>query len=273
MVLAACMITVIGCGSGHVATILTPEERFQQAKALYDDEDYLEAINEFRIITLQHPGSEFADDAQFYLGECRFQRGEYLLATHEYGELKRNMPASSLVPDGQFKLGLSYYHLAPKPSLDQQSTKKAIDELQTFVEYYPSHQQASSAEAKIQELNTRLAEKSYETARLYSKMEDYKAAIFYFDDVIEKFHDTKFAPLAYLGKVEALIARKKYDEADSELNKFISLFPNSVLRNEADRLKQKVSGEMDRARQMSGERSGRRQGPGSDPGVSSSVRP
>jgi TolA-binding protein len=42
---------------------------------LFDKEDYLEAINEFTIITLQFQGSQHAADAQFYLGDCRFKRG------------------------------------------------------------------------------------------------------------------------------------------------------------------------------------------------------
>ena len=46
----------LGCGSTTVTTGLTAEERFQRAKALFDQEDYLEAIQEFNVITLQHPG-------------------------------------------------------------------------------------------------------------------------------------------------------------------------------------------------------------------------
>jgi len=117
-----------GCGSGEETTSISVEERFQQAKALFDDEDYLDAIDQFNVITLQHQGSAYADDAQFYLGESRFERGEFLLAAFEYQQLKRSMPASPFVPQAQYRLALSYYNLAPKPPLDQQYTLKAIDE-------------------------------------------------------------------------------------------------------------------------------------------------
>lgn len=212
--------------------------------AMLDDEDYLHAINEFTIITLQHQGSAYADSAQFFLAECRFRRGEYLVAATEYGYLKRSYPASPLVPEAQYKLALSYYNLSPPSMLDQQYTRKAIDEFQAFVEYYPSSVRAEEASAKIMEMNTRLARKTYETARLYETMEYYKSSIYYFDDIIEKYHDTEFAPLAYLGKVEVLITRKKYEDARTALQKFYDRFPNSVLQSRADKLKETINKEL-----------------------------
>ena len=226
-----------GCSSKDVAANATPEERFAHAKALFEGRDFLEAMNEFTVITLQYQGSGVAADAQFYLGECRFAREEYLLAAFEYGVLKRNYPASPRVPDGQLKLAMSYYELSPRPALDQQYTKKAIDEFQSFVEYYPANQKAVEADAKIRELLTRLAKKQYETARLYTTMDYFKAAIASFDVVIEKYHDTEYAPLAYLDKAELLMSRRKYREASAEVENFLSRYPNSVLRGRGDSLK------------------------------------
>ncbi len=265
-------LLIVGCGSSEVTTILTAEERFQHAKALFDNEDYLEAINEFTVITLQFQASPYADDAQHYLGECRFMRREYLLATSEYRLLKNNMPASPLVSDAQYKLGLCYYDLAPKVSLDQQYTKKAIEELQAFVEYYPGNEHATDAEEKIQELTVRLALKQYNAAMLYMKLEDYKSAIIYFDDVIEKYHDTEYAPLAYIGKVEALIARHKYAEADAEVNKFLNVYPNSVLRMEMDDLKNRIQKELKAKNQVSGTEAGSPEKPGNGSELQSTIK-
>lgn len=242
-----------GCSSTEQITTLDAEERFTQAKNLFDEENFQESMNEFTIVTLQYQGSSVADDAQFYLGECRFARGEFLLAVFEYQQLKRSYPASPLVPSAQFKLGLAYYSLSPGSALDQQYTNKAIDELQTFIEYYPSHDKASEADSLIRELTTRLARKSYEIAEQYVKLEYYKAAMFYFDDVIGKYHDTEYAPLAYLGKVEAFIAKKKYAEAQTAVDEFIGKFPNSVLRSRADQLRETVIEKLGGTKGLSGE--------------------
>jgi len=228
---------VLACGSGNGISELSVEERFERAKALFQEEQFLEAVNEFNIITLQYQGSAVADDAQFYLGECRFERGEYLLAAFEYEQLKRNTPASPLVPEGQYKLALCYYNLSPQSHLDQQYTLKSIDAFQSFVEYYPGHTRAPEAEEKIRELNARLAKKEFDTARLYATLGYSRSAMLYYDGVIEKFHDTEYAPLAHLGKVEALIDRKRYGDAKKGLERFFSLYSDSVLRARGDRLK------------------------------------
>ncbi len=245
-----------GCSSKEVAVGIPPEDRFERAKGLYDKGDYLEAINEFTVITLQYPGSTVAGDAQFYLGESRYKRGEFLLAAYEFQTLIRNMPASPRVPEAQYRVGLSYYQLAPKSRLDQQYTRRAIDALQAFVEYYPQSEYVADAAAKISELNGRLAKKEYDAARLYATMEYYKAALQYYDLVIDKFHDTEYAPLAYLEKTELLVNRRKFQEARTEIDQFLSKYPNSVLRSRADKLKQEIEAALRSAPAAEGKESG-----------------
>jgi outer membrane protein assembly factor BamD len=237
VVLAA---VLAGCGSSQETATLTPEQRYAKAKALFDDRDYLEAINEFTVITLQYQGSAYAADAQYFIAESRFERAEYLLAAFEYSVVKRNYPASARVADAAYKSALSYYMLSPKSSLDQQYTKKAIDEFQSFAEYYPTHSLAAEAAQKIKELTNRLAKKQYETARLYATMEYYKAATLSYDVIIEKYHDTEYAPLAVIEKAELLFSRKRYTEARTEVHSFLSKFPNSVLRARAEALNLKI---------------------------------
>jgi len=243
LLLLVCVAVLLGpgCGSSNTTETSSAEARFNQAKQLFDEHEYLEAINDFTVVTLQYSGSAFASDAQFYLGECRFNRGEFLLAAFEYNQMKRNYPASPRVAEAQYKLALSYYNLSPRSTLDQQYTRKAIDEFQSFVEYYPGNERAADADAKIHELTTKLAKKAMETARLYATMTYYKAAQFYYDDVIERYHDTEYGPLAYIEKTELLISRRKYEEADVTLSRFISLQPNNVLRARADELKAEVA--------------------------------
>ncbi len=240
----ASLVGIPGCGSSDAVRQPTGDDRFQHAKALFDDADYLEAINEFTVITLQNQGSSFAADAQFYLAESRFQRGEYLLAAFEYQVLRRNYTASPRGGAAQYKIGLCYHHLSPKSFLDQQYTRKAIDELQAFVEYYPTDSLVADASSKIRELNTRLAKKQFETATLYTSMDYYKSALLSFDEIIERYHDTDYAPLSYQAKAELLMTRRHYREAQEEINRFLTKYPNSVLRRTMDDLRTKTEVEI-----------------------------
>jgi outer membrane protein assembly factor BamD len=244
VVLILTALLVAGCGSGDMTKTMTVDERFARAKGLFDTRDYLAAINEFTVITLQYQGSAVSPDAQFYLGECRFMREEYLLAAFEYSVVKRNYPANPRVADASYKTAMCYYNLSPKPALDQQYTRKAIDEFQSFIEYYPANAHATDAGVKIQELTVRLAKKQFDTARLYAVMEYYRSALFYYDDVIEKYHDTEYAPLAFIGKVELLMSRNKYREAAVEAARFLEKYPNSVLRGRMESLKTEIEREL-----------------------------
>lgn len=233
-----------GCSTEEATTEIPVEEKFREAMELFENEDYLEAIEAFKFITLQYQGSSLSDDAQFYLGECHFMREEYVIAAYEYEVLIRTNPTSEFVPQARFKRGLSYYRLSPPSRLDQQYTFKAIDEFQGFLEYHPTDPRAEEAEKYINELNTRLAKKEYENGIIYMKMDYYRAATISFDFVLEKYHDTEYAEPALLKKAEALYYRYMLIEAQRELRKFLQRYPQSPLRAEAENLKTSIEENM-----------------------------
>ncbi len=233
-------LVVWGCGSSQPEEQLSPEKRLAVGMRLFHNEDYQEAIDEFRIITLQYQGSSVADAAQYYLAESRFLRGEYILAAYEYDQLVRTMPTSPYVTKARYKRALCYYKLSPPSYLDQNYTRKAIDEFQAFIEFSPTDSLVPDAEGKITEMNTRLAEKEYNDGVIYMKMDYFRAATIYFEDVIEQYHDTPYAELAQLKKAEALGQRQKSAEAMTELEAFYRKYPNSTHKQEADELLTKL---------------------------------
>jgi tetratricopeptide (TPR) repeat protein len=72
------------------------------------------------------------------------------------------------------------------------------------------------------------------------KMEYFKSATLYYSNVIEKYHDTEFAEPALLGKAQSLVARKRYKEAEKEINRFLDRYPNSSLKNDASGLRDDI---------------------------------
>ena len=237
---ALAIFFLTSCGSSDVTKVLTAEERFEAGKQHFAEEDYLEAIHEFEIVKLQYGGSAVADDAQFYLGECRLMREEYLLGIEEFQSLVRGMSASVLVPAARYKIGLCYYLLSPRSTLDQQYTLHAIDEFQSFIEYYPADSLVGSADEKIREMNARLAQKDFETAELYKTLEYPGASLYYFNSVLEKYHDSRFAEPALLGKINVLIGKKQYNDARKEIGKFLEKYPRSESRGAVEGLRQEV---------------------------------
>jgi outer membrane protein assembly factor BamD len=228
------------CSASKGEAVLTAEGQYAKAVRDYKDGNYLEAIEAFKTITVQYQGSSVADGAQFYIGESRFNRGEFILAAAEYDMLIRSMPSSKYITTARYKRALSYYMMSPSPQLDQKYTKLAIDDFQTFLEYAPTDSLAKDADAKIGELTNKLAEKIYEAGRLYYRREFYKAAIVYFDNVIDQYHDTRYADAALLWKARSLRERKDFDGSLKAIDQLFEKYPSTPLKNDADALRSEV---------------------------------
>jgi len=226
-----------GCSSSIDTANLTPDEKLKYAIQLYNDEDYEEAVNEFQAIILQYPGNAVVDDAQYYLAQSRFKRSEYIIAAFEFSKLIKNMAASEFLPDAQLMLAECYYNLSPDFSLDQKYTKKAIEEYQAFIDFFPTNTKVSEAEKKILEMNEKLAHKEYNTAYIYERLDYYTAAFNSYNNVIEIYHDTQYAPLAMYDKINLLIVRNRNAEALAEVSKFLQRYPNDPKAGEVEKIK------------------------------------
>jgi len=214
------VLIIAGCSNSVDTARLDAQSHFDYAYQLFQDEDYLYAVNEFQAILLQYPGSAVNDDAQYYLGMSYFKREQFLLGAYEFSKLIRDIPASPFVPEAQYMLAESYYQLSPPYQLDQAYTKKAIEEFQAFIDFFPTNPKVEEVEKKIDELNEKLAEKEYNAGFIYEKMEYFSAAMKYYQFVVDSYHDTKFAPAALYRKI--MIEKQK--QMDYEILKDISLF-------------------------------------------------
>jgi len=231
---------IISCSSSEEIIILPVEEHFVRAKAMFDNDDYLEAIEDFKIITVQFQGSEFGDDAQYYLAECRFRREEFILAAAEYDNLVRLMPGSPFAPAARYKRAESYYQLSPKSQLDQKYTRYALDNFQTYIEFSPTDSLVQDAERKIEELTLKLSKKMFDGGKLYYRMEYYKAAVSYFDKLIQDYHDSPYVDDGMFWKAKCQNERKDFSGANQTLVELVTKFPATDLLKEIDELQKEI---------------------------------
>lgn len=222
------ILALTSCSNKKLRANLTPDERLALAKEMFEKRSYLDAITQFRIITLSYAGSSIVDEAQYYLADCHFQLKEYILAASEFERLTRVFPNSEWVDDAQFKIGLCYFKLSPKYSLDQGYTLKAIDSFQQFLEDFSTSELVPQVQQKLNECRYKLAQKEYAIAEQYRKLKNYHAAIIYYDSVIEKYYDTEFSPRALYHKAVCLIENRELDQAIASLESFLLKYPNNA---------------------------------------------
>ena len=231
------------CSSSIDSTTLSADEHLAYAKLLMTDEDYEQAIMEFKSILLQYAGSSVNDDAQYFLAFTYYKREQYLLAAYEFSKLIRDIPTSEYVQDSQFMLAESYYQLSPNYQLEQSYSKKAIDEFQAFIEFFPLHPKVAEAEKKISELYAKFAEKEFNSARIYEKLEYYNAAINYYKNIKNTYHDSKYAPLAHYKLIKLLVEKSYTDEAIINIVEYLKKYPNDENVDELKELSQELENE------------------------------
>ncbi len=237
LILVFTTLTLWGCASSVDTSLMTPSQRLGYATKLYNDKNYESALKEYQEILLQYPGSAIIDSAQYYLGMTRYKREEYILGAYEFSKLIKNMPSSKFVPDAQYMLSECYYLLSPNYALDQKYTKKSIEEFQAFIDFFPTNPKVPDAEKKIALLNEKLAHKEYNSAYIYDRMGDYRAALIYYNYVIDDYHDTPYAPMAMYAKIKILVQKNRNTEALAEISKFIERYPNDDHLKDVESLK------------------------------------
>jgi outer membrane protein assembly factor BamD len=240
IVFALIALLLISCSGTKDRKKWGPKEFFREAMEKYNDESYFEAVTDFSAILLRFSGSTIADSAQYFLGMSHYNMDEFILAAAEFERLVNAMNQSPLVPQAQYMLAQSYNDLSPRAALDQEYTLRAIREYQNFVEEFPSDSQKDKAEENIIHLRGKLSEKEYENAEIYRKMKEFKAALIYYDEVLSKYYDSKWADDALMGKIKTYIEMEDYDAALLEVAKFEQQFPKSLLVEETESLKLEI---------------------------------
>lgn len=242
IIISLVTVAFYSCGSSKGSDIATddPERAYAIAKSRYDKGEYLDAIDDFNLIKLRFSGSSIIDKAIYYLGMSYYKREEYILGLYEFEMIIKNYPSSSFAEDAKYMQAMSYYKLSPEYNLDQTYTRYAITTFQEFLELYPKSKRVYESEKRILELREKLAYKSYKSAELYFNLGNYRSALVYYDNILDEFFDTKYADDALYGKIQALIIKKKYEDAKKEIERFESKFADSTLLSRVKSLKNQI---------------------------------
>ena len=226
----------------------TIKDMFNRGLENLENEKYLQAQSDFKNVLIRGTGTDLGDDAQYYLGESYFLNKEYILAIAEYEKLTRRMSYSPFVEKARFQICEAYRIESPKYYHDQEYTEKALERYQEFLEDFPNTTLKGDVLVSIEKLREKLGVKLYETGILYIKLEEYDSAIITFQDVIDKYYDTKIIDDARQGMIIALAKNKDLDSAELMLNKHKETLTNNGLFEDAkmkiEKIKKKLEKEV-----------------------------
>lgn len=87
------------------------EAAYQNAFTLLKSGEYDQAIAAFEAFQQQYPGSQFGDNAQFWLAEAHYVKRDFAKALPAYQAMLVNYPASKKLSHAMLKIGYSYAEL------------------------------------------------------------------------------------------------------------------------------------------------------------------
>ena len=187
--------------------------KYQEAVKYYEKEKYSKALTLFQELLAKYRGTADAEDLSYYTAYSAYRLKDYISARFHFKTFADNYPNSQRAEECRFMSAYCYYLDSPRSNLDQDNTRKAIDQLQLFVNLYPESERAKEAGDLIQNLRDKLEKKAFDNAKLYYNMglpDDYRAAVIALENVLRVYPDTKHAE-----DIEYLLVKSQYLFADN----------------------------------------------------------
>jgi outer membrane protein assembly factor BamD len=149
------------------------EARYAYAKQLYEKKQYSKALPLFESSVQMFKGTAKAEESLYLVAQCTFQTKDYQSASNYFLTYCKTFPKGEYTELSRFYGAFALYKDSPDARLDQSGTKKAIVELNNFLEYYPKSERADEALKYLYELQEKLCYKELQTVKLYYKLGNY----------------------------------------------------------------------------------------------------
>ncbi len=166
--------------------------RYDAAMAYYEAKDYYRSSILMEELLPVIRGTKEAEKLMFYNCYTYFHQGMFILSADRFRQFSTIYSRSKYVEEAEYMHAYSLYMQSPEFSLDQGSTAESMFALQTFIEKYPTTDFSDQATAIMDDLQRKLEKKSYEIAKLYFKIREYKAALVAFDNFNKDFPDSDY---------------------------------------------------------------------------------
>lgn len=207
--------TLVDEGNPIIVSAINDKFLFDGGVIYYNMEDYNDAIIAFQQLIIDYPDSEYADDAQYYIGYINEKKfGYYSKALLEYYELIINYSGSIWVDDAQLGMGNCYYANG--------EYSNAIVEYKKVINDYPT--------------SSLLALAQYSIAQSYRKLANYAQAILEFSKTIENYPESEYAAPAQYYIAYSYYEAQDYNQAILEFQESVNNYPDSIWPGESDRL-------------------------------------
>lgn len=217
----------VACASSSKYQGLDAAGVYRLAQEEMADEDYGDAAETLDRLLLVYPNFEEGGEANFLLASAYYLDEQYITAASEYTRFLDRYPGHPRAPEAALGICRSYSALSPISQRDQTFTDQALAVCRNVVADYPTLPVAEEAARLANDMRGKLARKIYENGDFYLRRGLNDSAIIYFEDVVNNFPETEFAPQALLGIIQAYQSIGYEDEVQQARDRLLTDYPDS----------------------------------------------
>ncbi len=151
------------------------------------------SIEIFEQIVKNSPYGEYADDAQFKIGEAYKRSNRFAEATEAFGKLLEEHPKSPLKDKANYEIAQCAYLASLGSSYDQTSTDEAIEHFKGFVSGSDGSTLSEEAKKSLDILKNKKAEALYDKAHFYEKVGKNNSAAVYYRELVDNYPQSPLA--------------------------------------------------------------------------------
>ncbi len=218
--------------------------KYEAAFNYYNEGKFSKAGSLFESLSVLTSGTERDDTVRYYWGLSNYKFKDYYTAETNFANFLESYPRSPFASEARYLRLDCLYRSTLRYELDQTPTYKAITEISEYIIEHPDNPHMQTCHDMLTELNDRLDRKAYEAAKLYYKMEDYKASRVAFRNVLKDDADNIYREdiLYYIAMSSYKFAhnsvqakqRERYLTFVDDYYNFIGEIPESDYRRELD---------------------------------------
>lgn len=226
------------------------DAKFEAAFDYFNQGKYQKAAQLFESLSVVSGGTERDDTISYYNALSNYRFKDYYTAETNFTNFISKFPLSVFSESARYLRIDCLYRNTLRYELDQTPTYTALSAIGEYLSEYPSTPYLDICQNMVEDLNERLDRKAYEGAKLYFKMEDYKAARVALKNVLKDDSENQYREdiLYYTAVASYRFADMSVPEKQKEryltfvddyLN-FVGEYPESAHRREVDALYSKV---------------------------------
>lgn len=221
-------------------------KKYEAAIKYYESGDYFKAGTLLEDLVPLLKGRPEAEKAQFYFANTNFYQRNYTLSAYYFKTFYETYPNSQYAEEAAFLQLKSLFRDSPGYELDQTNTVSALEAIQEFLNRYPESQFRPESENMSQELQKKLENKAFQSAKIYYNLRYYQAAVVALGGFQQQYPASAFNEEADFLKVSAQYdlahesvpdkQRERYMDVVAFYQHFIDTYPQSRNLKDAERM-------------------------------------